>query len=176
MLLDFEIDKLTHSLEDATTGEIFLTEILPLEKANLKNISKKSGWKFDWKIEFINPNNNIYKLVLQKQPEIIQGLISFTIEPDHLFLPLIETAPHNFGKTKKYLGVAGNLVAFVCKLSFEKGFDGYVSFKAKTKLIEHYSKTLGAKVLYGQYMEIATVASIKLIKDYFPDFLTTKIE
>jgi len=27
-----------------------------------------------------------------------------------------------------------------------------------------------AEVLYGQSMEIATPASIKLIKDYFPDF------
>ena len=45
MLLDFEIDKLTHSLEDVTTGDILLTEVLPLEKADLKDITKKFGWK-----------------------------------------------------------------------------------------------------------------------------------
>jgi len=28
MFLDFEIDKLTHSLEDVTSGDIFLTEVL----------------------------------------------------------------------------------------------------------------------------------------------------
>jgi len=27
MQFDFEIDKLTHSLEDTTTGDIFLTEV-----------------------------------------------------------------------------------------------------------------------------------------------------
>jgi len=32
MQFDFEIDKLTHSLEDTITGEIFLTEILSLKK------------------------------------------------------------------------------------------------------------------------------------------------
>jgi len=170
MLLDFEIDKLTHSLEDTSTGSVLPTEVLPLEKADLKDISKKSGWKFNWKTEFSDSNKQVYKLILQNQPRIIQGVICLTNETDHIFMPLIETAPHNFGKTKKYFGVAGNLVAFACKLSFEKGFDGYVSFKAKTKLIPHYSKTLGAKVLYGQYMEIATPESIKLIKDYFPEF------
>jgi len=170
MQLDFEIDKLTHSLEDASTGCILLTEVLPLEKADLKIISKKLGWKFNWKTEFIATEKQVYKLILQNQPEIIQGLISLTNEIDHIFMSLIETAPHNFGKTKKYFGVSGNLVAFACKLSFEKGYEGYVSFKAKTKLITHYSKTLGAAVLYGQYMEIATPASTKLIKDYFPDF------
>jgi hypothetical protein len=175
MQLDFEIDKLTHSLEDASTGCILLTEVLPLEKADLKVISKKLGWKFDWKTEFLATEKQIYKLILQNRPEVIQGLICLTNEIDHIFMPLIETAPHNFGKTKKYLGVAGNLVAFACKLSFEKGFEGYVSFKAKTKLIPHYSETLGATILYGQYMEIATPASLKLIKDYFPEFLTTKI-
>ena len=34
----------------------------------------------------------------------------------------------------------------------------------------HYEKILGAKVLYGQKMELNTNASIKLIKDYYPDF------
>ena len=35
-MFDFEIDKLTHSLEDASTGSILLTEVLPLEKSDLK--------------------------------------------------------------------------------------------------------------------------------------------
>jgi len=50
MQFDLEIDKITHSLEDTQTGEIFPTEILPLNKTELKDISKKSGWKFNWKI------------------------------------------------------------------------------------------------------------------------------
>ena len=49
MKLDFEIDKLTHSLEDTTTGEVFLTEVLPLQKSDLKLVSRKSGWKFNGK-------------------------------------------------------------------------------------------------------------------------------
>ena len=168
--LDFEIDKLTHSLEDTITGDIFLTKVLPLEKEDLKVISKTSGWKFNWKTEFSTSEKRVYKLIIEQQPNLIQGLISLTTEIDHIFMHLIESAPHNYGKSKKYFGVAGNLVAFGCKLSFESGFEGYIAFKSKTNLIEHYKKTLWAKVLYGQKMQLDTNASIKLIKDYYPEF------
>jgi len=170
MQLDIEIDKLTHSLEDATTGEVLLTEVLPLDKADLKVISKKSGWKFDWKTEYIAPKRQVFKLILQQQPKIIQGLVCFEEMSDHILMHLIETAPHNFGKTKKYFGVAGNLVAFGCKLSFKNGFEGCIAFESKTKLIRHYELTLGAKVLFGQRMELNTNASIKLINKYYPEF------
>ena len=170
MKLDFKIDRLTHSLEDVITGDILLSEILPLEKADLKIISKKSGWKFNWGKDFSNPYVRIYKLILQNQSAIIQGLISLTIETDHVFMNLIETAPHNYGQSKKYYGVLGNLVAFACKLSFENGFDGCIAFVAKTKLIPHNEKELGARILWGQRMTIETNASISLINRYFPEF------
>ena len=172
MQLDFEIDKLTHSLEEASTGSILLTEVLPLEKADLKNISKKSGWKFNWKTEFFEQEKQVYKLVLQEDsPKNIQGIISLTKDVDHVFMNLIETAPHNYGKSKKYYGVMGNLVAFACKLSFENGFEGCIAFIAKTKLIPHYEKELGAKLLWGERMSIETDASMNLIKKYFPKFI-----
>jgi hypothetical protein len=50
---------------------------------------------------------------------------------------LIESAPFNIGRNKIYYGVPGNLVAFACKLSFERGGEGYVSFLSKTRLIGH---------------------------------------
>ena len=47
------------------------------------------------------------------------------------------------------------------------GFEGYVSFTAKTQLIEHYEKTLGAISAGGQLMVINTDAALKLIDKYF---------
>jgi len=67
MQFDSEIDKLTHSLEDATTGDILQTDVLPLEKVDLKGISKKLGWKFNWKTEYIVPEKQVFKLVLQEK-------------------------------------------------------------------------------------------------------------
>jgi hypothetical protein len=80
---------------------------------------------------------------------------------------LIESAPFNLGQNKVYLGVPGNLVAFVCRISFHRGFDGYVSFTSKTLLIEHYEKTLGAISVGGQVMVINKDAALKLIDKYF---------
>ena len=44
--LDFEIDKLTNSIENSLTGEIFETEITRLLTNNSKQI-KKLAWGFD---------------------------------------------------------------------------------------------------------------------------------
>ena len=57
---------------------------------------------------------------------------------------LVESAPFNKGKIKVYRGVPGNLVAFACKLSFQRGHEGNVSFFSKTQLVQHYIDTLGA--------------------------------
>lgn len=66
-----------------------------------------------------------------------------------------------------YSGVPGNLVAFACKLSFQRGHMGNVSFLSKTKLVEHYEKSLGAFHFGGRVMIIETQAALKLIGRYF---------
>ena len=107
-------------------------------KADLKQVTKKNGWPFNWKSELDAPDREVYKLTIQGNPNIIQGLISLSIDVDHIYMHLIESALFNKGKTKVYLGVPGNLVAYACRLSFQRGFDGFVSFHSKTKLIDHY--------------------------------------
>ena len=90
-----------------------------------------------------------------------------TVKSDHVYLHLIESSPFNIGRNKTYFGVPGNLVAYACKLSFQRGGDGYVSFVAKTKLIDHYIKTLGAVHFGGHLMVINTESALKLINKYF---------
>ena len=72
-------------------------------------------------------NKEVYKLTIINNLNIIQGIISLEVKTDHVYMHLIESAPFNIGKEKTYLGVPGNLVAFACKLSFQRGGDGYVS-------------------------------------------------
>jgi len=59
------------------------------------------------------------------------------------------------------------LVAFACRISFHRGFEGYVSFTSKTQLIKHYEKTLGAINVGGQLMVVNTEAALKLIEKYY---------
>jgi len=139
--IDIEIDELTNSLKNVISGDSFPTEIARITKPDLKTITKKNGWQFDWKYEFEQSDRQIYKLTIKGNPNVIQGLISFSDEKDHLFMHLIECAPFNKGKNKIYVGVAGNLVAFLCKESWSKKYEGIIAFISKTRLIEHYERT-----------------------------------
>lgn len=80
---------------------------------------------------------------------------------------MLENAPFNIGHNKLYEGVAGNLVAYVCRVSFQRGFEGFVAFTAKTQLITHNEKTLGAFHFKNQRMIIATEAAKLLVEKYF---------
>lgn len=99
--------------------------------------------------------------------DIVQGLLSITKEADHVFMNLLENAPFNVGRNKLYEGVAGNLVAFACKLSFQYGFDGFVAFTAKKKLINHYEESLGAYHFGGHRMILPTESAKLLVEKYF---------
>jgi len=118
MELDFVIDKITESIEDSSTGEILKTLVLPLTQTDLKEITKQNGWIFDWKLEFSKAERHLFKLVSEKEHKIIQGLVSLRKDEGFVFMHLIESAPFNIGKSKKYLGVAGNLTAYVRRLKW----------------------------------------------------------
>ncbi|MGN6163760.1 MAG: hypothetical protein ACTHOF_04395 [Flavisolibacter sp.] len=165
--LDFLVDKLTNSIENVQTGDVFATNITLLSSSDLKTVTKKSGWQFDWKYELKQPEREVYKLTIPNNLTVIQGLISLEIKTDHVYMHLVESAPFNKGKAKVYAGVPGNLVAFACRLSFQRGFEGNVSFISKTQLIDHYNKTLGAVHVGGRIMIIETQAALRLIDKYF---------
>ncbi len=165
--LDFEVDKLTNSIENVITGDSFATDISIVTLTDLKNITKKNKWLFDWKFEYKQPEREVYKLTIVNNQQTIQGLISLEIKSDHVYMHLVESAPFNKGKTKVYAGVPGNLVAFACKLSFQRGHEGNVSFFSKTQLVQHYIDSLGAMHVGGRIMIIDTIAALKLINKYF---------
>ncbi|MDD4969146.1 MAG: hypothetical protein PHT07_06915 [Paludibacter sp.] len=166
-ILEFEIDKLTDSILNKISGDSFSTEISLLTISDLKLITKTKGWSFNWKYEFNQIDRQVYKLTILDNPGVIQGLISLTIKSDHVYMYLLESAPFNIGKNKIYEGVSGNLVAFACKLSFQTGGEGFVSFESKTKLIEHYHKLLGATNFGGRLMVIDSNAAKILVDKYF---------
>ena len=166
--LDFVVDKLTNSIENVVTGDSFSTDISIISNSDLKNVTKKNGWSFDWKSELKQPQRDVYKLTIVNNQTIIQGLISLEIKSDHVYMHLVESAPFNKGKAKIYAGVPGNLVAFACKLSFQRGHDGNVSFFSKTQLVQHYIDSLGALHFGGRVMIIDTNAALKLLNKYFP--------
>jgi hypothetical protein len=129
--LDIVIDKLTNSIENISTGEVFDTVIVLLTTKDLKQI-KKTDWQFDWTNEIKDKTKQVYKLPTVNNPTIVQGLLSIEDKQDHVFMHLIESAKFNKHRAKVYLGVPGNLVAYACKISVDKGYQGFFAFDAKS--------------------------------------------
>ncbi|WP_339711722.1 hypothetical protein [Cyclobacterium amurskyense] len=98
----FIIDRLTNSIFNTISGDSFRTEVSILTKTDLKNITSKNGWNFDWKAELNDLKKEIYKLTIVNNPDIVQGLLSIQRETDHIFMNLLENAPFNIGNEKLY--------------------------------------------------------------------------
>ena len=128
------------------------------------------GWNFDWGLELRELDREIYVLITRQDPFTWQGLVSLEERVDHVYMHLIEAAPTNRGREKIYSGVAGNLVAFLCKKSFELGHQGHVAFEAKTRLIDHYRNSLEAQLIGHSRMFIDNREARNLVTKYFPDF------
>jgi hypothetical protein len=164
---DFVVDRLTNSIVNCISGDSLLTDVSRLTRIDLKQISKKTGWTFDWKKELEIIENEVYKLTIRNSNSIVHGVVSISYKHDHVFINLIENAPFNQGKSKLFEGVAGNLVAFACQLSLQRGYQGNVSFLSKTKLINHYIDSLGAIHIGNHVMIINSFGANKLVEQYF---------
>lgn len=161
--INIEIDKLTNSIVNIISGEIFETEFQLVKKDEIR----KSDWLFDWRKELRDKGKLVYKMTTLENKNVIQGLISYEIEDNFIFVNLVESAKFNRGESKLYEGVGGNLFAFACKVSKDSGFNGFVSFISKTSLMEYYNRTLGASRAIGQRMVIVEEAAEILINKYF---------
>ena len=171
MEIDVEIDSLTDCLIERSSGKLLDTEFRLVAKTITKEDSEKlkaEGWKFDWSVPH-QDNCEIYALTLKDSTEI-EGLIALKHFRSQFFtfVELVESAPHNYGHNGKFIGVGAHLFAIACKLSWAVGNEGYVQFVAKTALIEHYQKTLSAKLIDAQRMYIDSEGAVELIKKYFP--------
>jgi len=166
-LIDIEIDGLTRSIVEIGTSESLSTTIVWWHE--LKPSQRRLGkWNFNWQGE-VKMGRKVAALTIRGDRKV-QGLISFAAQRDHVFVHLVESAPHNVGNRKKFIGVPGNLFAFACQESLRLGFEGSLSFDAKTELIGHYKESLGAfQVARSQRMIITQDAAQRLITSYFEE-------
>ncbi|WP_338946952.1 hypothetical protein KST17_03195 [Fusobacterium canifelinum] len=134
--------------------------------------SEFKNWLFDWS----KTEKKGYKILALyvEGDNRIQGAISIRENPQNMSIEIdiVESAPFNSSynkkvKDKEYNEVGICLFTEVCKRSFDLGYDGYVEFMAKTKLIEYYKKVFGASLIGSQQMIIETRASKKLVDKYY---------
>jgi hypothetical protein len=131
---------------------------------------KKDGWQFTWKKLAKIEGAQFYKITLKDSPSKLEGLLMITLINDEmLYMNNLELAPHNYGSKGKYENVAGCLIAFACKKSFELGrgnYLGFLSFDSKTELISLYEEKYGAIWAMGQKMFIDPGQGRKLMEKY----------
>jgi SPP1 gp7 family putative phage head morphogenesis protein len=141
-IINIEMDKWTPCLVDRRTGQIISTETVSVDASKLR----LKGWNFDFK-KSQKAGNEVFALRLTGDSEI-QGLIAFAEDRANkaVKVDIVEVAPHNVGSKGKYKGAGPHLFAFAGKRSIEMGYD-FIYFDAKTDLIEHYEKSLGAQQL-----------------------------
>ena len=143
--ISIEIDILTPCLRRLRDGKLvntYFVEGCPSKK-ELKD------WEFDWNLE-VRKGNTIMQLYAEGDSRL-QGLVSTRIRKDAFAVDinLVESAPMNNPHNKKYIqkeyeGVGGHLFAEAIRQSYEAGYGGFVIFTAKSNLIDHYQKELGA--------------------------------
>lgn len=167
LLVDMIIDKLTPCLTHRVSQEHYDTSVKLFTQSDFSQVHE---WQFRWNEIFSNlefQNAEAYKLFIKGQNRI-EGLICLEPDENFIFVHLVESAPWNIGSTtKEFIGVGAHLFAVACKKSFELGFDGYVCFEAKTKLMNHDQDSLGAYRISSTRMAIDTESARVLVATYF---------
>lgn len=154
-----------------TEKDIKMTNI-ESENINVKKNDFKD-WAFDWYNQ--SRKSDVIRAIRDKSTSEVIGLIGLTDDKSNkaVYVDLIEASPannpknKNFKGKKEYSGIGGRLLAEAVKESYEKGYDGFIYFDAKTKLIEYYKKEFGAKQIGTQRMAIFEEEAKKLYEKYF---------
>lgn len=167
-----EIDELTPCLRRLSDNKIISTTVFDISptKKDFK------GWEFDW----TKPPQQGFSVRAIKADgdDRIQGMVA--LKPNHrshaVEIDIVEAAPFNNPHNKlfvekEYSGVGGHLFAEAVRESFNQGFDGYVYFIAKSDLVEHYEKELGAVMMNPRLriMAIEEGSARRLYERYYKD-------
>jgi len=147
----------------AKSGKYHEVKIVPIEKKEWRLIEESKRFEFDWNKE---KQHTVYLLKLVVEEKLL-GIVAVVDIPKEfrLHIQLIENSKSNIGKKKEYDFVAGCMLAFVCNLAVEKGYDGFVSLEPKTKLENLYREKYGFKNM-GKLFYSSLENSLLLIKKY----------
>ena len=144
-------------------GEIHPIEILPIENQDFNTLSTKRYF-FNWEEEH---KFEIYKLCKVGQIDIL-GLVSVQRIPAEwrIHIRLLTVSSENIGQSKIYDKIAGNLIAFVAKISVKQfGTLACISLKPKSNLLNHNLTKYKMKKT-GQTLSLEVPEILNLINSF----------
>lgn len=151
---------------EVSTGKIYPIEVLPIENADYKSLSK-SRYFFNWKSE---SKEEVYKLVMKGQNDIL-GLVSIERIPSEwrVHIRLLTVSMDNKGKEKLFEKIAGNLITHVAKIAVtDFGELACISLRPKSSIVQHYINKYNMNVT-GMTLSLDVPEIINLINQYDHD-------
>jgi hypothetical protein len=123
--------------------------------------------QFEFDFISISKKFIVYKICLEHQPDIIQGLVAFRYQKDYLDCVNMEINSFNKHGISLYSGVGKCMVALCCKISIDNGSEGYISFEAKNRLTPYYQRLGAKRIGSSSRMFLEDAAAQKLVNLYF---------
>ncbi|HVY73244.1 MAG TPA: hypothetical protein VG890_00350 [Puia sp.] len=124
-------------IKNTRTGESETVEVREAQMEDIRKLTKKR-FAFNWSAEF--RKSKIYVLNIAGQNDILGAVsVNFVPEEFRIEINLLASSKENVGEKKDYEGIAGCLLAYVCRMSvllFKE--DACVSLIPKTILRAHY--------------------------------------
>ncbi|HEY9046913.1 MAG TPA: N-acetyltransferase [Ohtaekwangia sp.] len=124
---------------EISTGAAKAISITPVDAKDYTHLTAKRYF-FKWKEFKDNKSYKVLKLTLKGSTDIL-GIIALEYfdQEQRIEIKLLASSRENMGKAKVYEGIAGNLIAYVCRQATKlHGADAAVTLFPKTKLIPHY--------------------------------------
>ena len=152
-------------ITEVITGNKKKVEIATLRKDDIKRLPK-SRYFFDW--SKLDKDAIIFILSEMENAEIL-GAIAISKFPEEFRyeIKLLAVSRENVGSKKIYEGIAGCLIAHVCKeCLIENGELACVSLVPKTRLKQHYIDKYGMEDT-GWQIFLADIALLKLMNNYY---------
>lgn len=153
------------------SGETVKAEIVQAEG---KMPLKKHGWEFDWNKLVKENETKTFVLRIKDGSKSIEGILQLKwleVRQNEymLIMNVLEIASHNIGsKKKRFYSVAGCLIAYACRESYkiEGNYRAFLTFDAKSYLVQWYKEKYGAQSFRGQRMYIDAEQGKNLIDQY----------
>ncbi len=134
--------------------------------ASLQEIRQhKEYFGFDFQ-KLYKEGFTLFKINKEGETDMMHGLVALMPSTGILKCANMELSNLNKRGIALYSGIGKCMVALCCKVSFDLGFEGYITFEAKNRLMPYYAR-YGAIKIGGLRMAIETKEAQKLVDLYF---------
>jgi len=127
-----------------------LTTILPAADTELQKTTLSPAWRTDWTSDYIQQSNALIYAQKTESGELV-GLAAYEILKEIVAVSIVYmesepgSGPEIVRENRNYRNIGRAFIAFGIKLSIDHGFNGDITFFAKTpELAEHYERDFEA--------------------------------